>query len=309
MKRNPIIETRGLTRYFGINAAVLELDLTVPKGCVFAFLGRNGAGKTTTLQMLLGLLKPTRGTGTVLGCDIRCLSPEIRARIGYMTEEHQVYPRMRVRECGLFQSQFFPGWNDRVFQGISDHFRLNSETRVRDLSRGERAGLCLAMTLAQEPELLILDDPGLGLDPVARRSLVESMIHLTRRSDRTILFSTHQVSDVERVADEVAILDKAVLRAACSLDHFRASLREVRLQFDGSPPSVPDMPGLLQVTRTRTELRVTCVNYNEEAEAALRAMNPVELEVGELNLEESLISYLSARGEKSFVLSELETSL
>ncbi len=302
----PVIRTRGLTRYFGAKAAVYELDLEVPRGGVFAFLGRNGSGKTTTIRMLLGLLEPTRGGGVILGHDIRALPPAARARIGYLTEEHQLYRWMSVRECGAFQSRFFPRWNEKAFRGVIGHFGLRAEARVKDLSRGERAGLCLALTLAPEPELLVLDDPALGLDPVARRSLLESMVYLTRRSDRTIFFSSHQLPDVERVADWVAVLDHGMLRAACPIDTFRASVQQVRLSFASAPPPLPRIPGLLQARRLEGELRLTCVHYDGATEQLLRALGPSRLEVAPISLEEAFIAYLGERGEKSFVFAETE---
>lgn len=305
MNDSLVIETRGLTKYFGDKAAVYELDLEVPRGCVFAFLGRNGSGKSTTIRMLMGMLPPTRGGGTVLGCDIRALTPAIRSRIGYLTEEHQLYRWMSVTEAGRFQAQFYPQWNDRIFRGIVDHFRLKPKARVKDLSRGERAGLCLALTLAPEPELLVLDDPGLGLDPVARRALIESMIYLTRRSDRTIFFSSHHLSDVERVADYVAVFDRSVLRASCPLATFQESVRQFRLRFTGPPPALPPIPGLIQSLRLENELRITCVHYQPETERALRALQPAVLEPVALSLEDAFISYLGERGEKNFILSEL----
>src|SRR5579862_9899244 len=226
MNEQPVIFTRGLTRYFGGKPAVEGLNLEVPRGSVFAFLGRNGSGKTTTIRLLLGLVQPTRGEGAILGYDIRHLPVEARARIGYLTEEHQLYGWMSVKECGDFQSRFYRRWNEKVFRGVIGHFGLKPEARVKDLSRGERAGLCLGLTLAPDPELLILDDPGLGLDPVARRMLVESMIYLTRKSDRTIFFSSHDLADVERVADYVAVFDRSILRACCPLGKFQESIRQ-----------------------------------------------------------------------------------
>ena len=305
MNDKPVIHTRGLTRYFGGRPAVYDLSLEVPRGCVFAFLGRNGSGKTTTIRMLLGLLRPTRGEGSILGYDIQALPPEARARIGYLTEEHQLYGWMTVQETGQFQAGFFSRWNEKVFRGVTGHFGLKSEARVKDLSRGERAGLCLALTLAPDPELLVLDDPALGLDPVARRSLVESMIYLTRRDDRTIFFSSHQLADVERVADYIAVLDHSVLRACCSLETFRNSVKEVRLRFSGTPPALPPIPGLLQAYRSEGELRLICVHYNGSGEQALRKLAPAELELAPITLEDAFISYLSERGEKSFILSEM----
>ena len=306
MNEQSVICTRGLTRYLGNKPAVYDLNLEVPRGSVFAFLGRNGSGKTTTIRMLLGLLPPTRGTGSVLGYDIRALPPEARARIGYLTEEHQLYGWMSVRECGAFQSRFYPRWKEKIFRGVIGHFNLKPTARVKDLSRGERAGLCLGLTLAPEPELLVLDDPALGLDPVAHRSLIESMIYLTRRSDRTILFSSHQLADVERVADYIAVLDRSVLRLCCSLETFRNSVQQVRLRFPDVPPPVPNIPGLLQAFRAEGELRLTCIHYNGTTEQALRALAPAQMELVPLSLEDAFISYLGERGEKSFILSETE---
>jgi ABC-2 type transport system ATP-binding protein len=213
---------------------------------------------------------------------------------------------MSVRACGEFQSRFYPAWNEKIFRGIIGHFGLRPISLVKSLSRGERAGLCLALTLAPEPELLILDDPAVGLDPVARRALVESMIYLTRRSDRTIFFSTHQLPDVERVADHIAVLDHSVLRACCPLETFRNSILQVRLRFPGTPPPLPKIPGLLQAFRSEGELRVTCVNYNGTTEAALRALAPALMEQAPISLEDAFISYLGDHSEKSFILSETE---
>jgi ABC-2 type transport system ATP-binding protein len=308
MSDQPVIRTRGLTKYFGTKCAVHDLNLEVPRGCVFAFLGRNGSGKSTTIRMLLGLLRAERGTASVLGVDSTSLTPELRARIGYLTEEHQLYGWMSVRQAGEFQSAFYPRWSEKIFRGVIGHFGLKPEVRVKHLSRGMRAGLCLALTLAPDPELLILDDPALGLDPVARRSLVESMIYLTRRSDRTIFFSSHHLGDVERVADYLAVLDYSVLRACCPLESFRNNVREMRLSFSGTPPVLPAIPGMLQAFRTERELRVICVRYDMETERALRALNPASMEAQPMGLEDAFISYLGERGEKTFILSETEVA-
>ena len=306
MTEQPVIQTRGLTRYFGTKCAVQDLNLEVPRGCVFAFLGRNGSGKSTTIRMLLGLLRPDRGEARVLGGDSRQLTPELRARVGYLTEEHQLYGWMTVRQAGEFQSAFYPRWNEKIFRGVIGHFGLKPEAQVKHLSRGMRAGLCLALTLAPDPELLMLDDPALGLDPVARRSLVESMIYLTRRSDRTIFFSSHHLGDVERVADYLAVLDDSVLRACCPLETFCSSVQEIQLRFAGPPPPLPAIPGMLQSFRTERELRVTCVRYDAAMERALRALRPDSMERVPLGLEDALISYLGERGEKTFILAETE---
>jgi ABC-2 type transport system ATP-binding protein len=310
---NAVIETTGLTRYFGDKKAVDGLTMAVPRGSVFAFLGRNGSGKTTTIRMLLGLIEPTRGSSRILGHDSQTLSPDVRARVGYMSESHSLYDWFTVRECGEYQSRYYPRWNERIFKAIVEHFRLDARTRTGHLSRGERAGLSLAITLAPEPELLILDDPALGLDPVARRSLLESMIYVTRGSDRTIFFSSHLLEDVERVADYIAILDRSVLRACCPIDTFRSSVRQFVLHYAGraAPPAqLPLLKGLLRAKRSMGELRLTVAVADAAIMRTLQSLGAASIEELPVSLNEAVIGYLGNRGEQSFFLedtTELET--
>jgi len=150
---NPI-EIEHLTKYYGKHEVVRDLSLSIRKGQIYGFLGRNGAGKTTSIRILLGFEQPTRGSARILGEDSRAIRPETRGRIGYLPEGHHVYGWMTVRECGQFQGSFFPTWNQEIFEAVISHFRLTPKMKAGHLSRGQRAGLCLAMTLAPEP-----DDP------------------------------------------------------------------------------------------------------------------------------------------------------
>jgi len=304
-----VIQTKRLSRCFGSRTVVCDLDLNVPRGCIFGFLGRNGSGKTTTIRMLLGLLAPTRGESRVLGEDSRVLSETTRSRIGYMAEGHPVYEWMRVGECGRFQAACFPTWNDRIFRAVLEHFRLGPERKARELSRGERAGLCLALTLAPEPELLILDDPAIGLDPVARRSLLEAMIAVTRSKDRTILFSSHLLSDVERVADWIAVLDRGVLRACCTMATFQRRITRFVLAWDETPPpNTPKLPGLIHAFRAGRELQLTIANADEDVRAAIGSLGASSVDEVPIGLEEAFIDYLGDRGEKNLLLSDPETT-
>lgn len=297
--RDNVIETSGLTRYFGSRKAVDSLTMVVPRGCVFAFLGRNGSGKTTTIRMLLGLSTPTRGSSRLFGHDSQHLPPEVRARVGYISESHSLVDWMTVRQNGTYQSQFYPRWNERIFQSIVDHFRLDARAKAANLSRGERAGLSLAITLAPEPELLILDDPALGLDPVARRSLLESMIYVTRGSDRTILFSSHLLDDVERVADYLGILDRSVLRASCSVETFRASVRQFVLHYSSGalpPATLPELRGLLNARRVAGELRLTIAKPDDATQTVLRSLGAESVEERPIGFADAMVGYLGDRG-------------
>jgi ABC-2 type transport system ATP-binding protein len=299
----PVIETRGLTRYFGGKAALLDMNLRVPRGSVFAFLGRNGAGKSTAIRMMLGMLEPTRGSARVLGCDSRELTPSVRAKIGYMAENHPVFDWMRVQQCATFQSAFYPHWNHDTFSAVIEHFAIDPRTRAGHLSHGQRAGLCLAMTLAPEPELLILDDPDTGLDPVARRALLEAMLYFTRGGERTIFFSSHLLDDVERVADHIAVLDRAVLRTSCSVETFRERVRQFVVRFAGSPPrQLPAIPGLLQTARMENDLSLVVANANDATHRQLDTLGAVAVDEQSMSLEDALIAYVGRRGEKSSLL-------
>jgi ABC-2 type transport system ATP-binding protein len=290
----PVIQTRGLTRYFGSRAAVLDLHLSVPRGSVFAFLGRNGSGKSTTIRMLLGLLEPTRGSATILGHPSDDLPPEVRARIGYMAEDHPVFPWMRVGECERFESSFYARWNRELFAAVIDHFGIDARTAAGNLSHGQRAGLCLGLALAPEPELLVLDDPDTGLDPVARRALLEGMLYFTRSRERTIFFSSHLLDDVERVADHLAILDRSVLRAASSVEHFRERVRQFLVRFSAAPPPrLPAVTGLLQLARADNELALIVANPNGQTQRQLDAVGATAVEDRPLSLEDALIAYMA----------------
>jgi ABC-2 type transport system ATP-binding protein len=298
-----VIETCNLTRYFGGKCAVDTVSLSVPRGSVFAFIGRNGAGKTTTIRMILGLLEPTRGSSTILGYPSASLSPQARARIGYMAEGHPVYAWMRVGQYEGFQRGFYDHWNHDTFAAVIDYFAIDPRTKAGHLSHGQRAGLHLAMTLAIEPEVLMLDDPATGLDPAARRSLLEAMIYFTRSRERTIFFSTHLLDDVERVADYVAVLDYTVLRVCCSADTFRERVRRLVARFPGEPPrQLPSIPGLLRATRSENELSLIVANLNGRTERDLETLGALSVDEQPLSLEDALIAHVGRQGDKGFLL-------
>ncbi len=298
-----VIEARSLTRYYGSVPAVQDLDLTVPHGGVFAFLGRNGSGKTTAIRMLLGLLPATRGEARVLGHDSATLPPGMRGRIGYLAEGHPVFGWMRAGDMGRFEASFHAAWNQRLFGSILEHFGIDPKAKAKSLSRGQRAGLCLACVLAPDPELLVLDDPCLGLDPVARHAFLEAVIMLTRDKQRTIFFSSHLLPDVERVADHIAILDRSVLRVSCPMEVFRRRVRRVVLTYDGRPPAdpLPEVKGLLQVTRGVGELDVIFVS-NGSVEAQLAPLRPQGVEPASLSFEQAVVAFLRERGQGASLL-------
>ncbi|MEM1063555.1 MAG: ATP-binding cassette domain-containing protein, partial [Planctomycetota bacterium] len=227
------IVTRRLTKHFDGKRVVDSLDLNIKAGSVYGFLGRNGAGKSTTIKMLTGMLRPDAGEAYLLGEPVATLRPETRRRICYLAEAHPLYGWMTVGEAVRFTRAFYPatdghpGWNGRLCEQILDHFELPRRRKIRRLSRGQMAQVSLALGVAPEPELLILDDPTLGLDTVVRRDFLESLIQIIHRAGRTILFSSHMLGDVERVADRIGLMADGVLRVDCPTEVFRESVKRV----------------------------------------------------------------------------------
>jgi ABC-2 type transport system ATP-binding protein len=286
------IMTERLTKYYGARCVVNCLDLRVPVGTVYGFLGRNGAGKSTTIKMLLGMVQPNYGTVELLGHEVSALPSEVRGRIAYLAEGHPLYGWMTVAEAARFGRSFHRDrWNQRLLDQILDHFEIPSRSKLRRLSNGQRANVALALAIAPDPDLLILDDPTLGLDTVARRDFLMSMIHLVQRQGRTILFSSHILADVERVADRIGILVDGVLRVDCPTDHFKESVNKLVLEFAGRPPAFPGCSGLVQVWEVGHRLELVIVNFGAEQRQVIESLAPLAWDVVSLNLEDAFVDY------------------
>jgi ABC-2 type transport system ATP-binding protein len=285
------ISTTGLTKYYGRRAVVNSLDLRVPAGSVYGLLGRNGSGKSTTLKMLLGFLRPDRGSARLLGQDVATLPPPTRAKVAYIAEGHPFLRWMTVAEAIRFTRAFYPHWNDDLVDQILDHFALPKRAKIRRLSNGQRAQVSLALAVAPDPELLILDDTTLGLDTVVRRDFLESLIQIIQREGRTILISSHILADVERVADRIGILVDGVLRVDCPTDHFKQSLRKVVLEFPGQPPPLPACDGLVSSWRVGNRLELVLGGYGPRHEQLIESLGATTSDVVELNLEDAFIEY------------------
>jgi len=206
-----VIHTTDLTKTYGDQFAVEALDLSIPPGAAVGLLGPNGAGKSTTINMLLGLLTPTSGTVSVLGIDPARDGAAVRSRVGYVPERHHIYGWMTIQEVLGFTRSFYPTWNDQLCEDLVKRYDLSPEKKVKQLSQGMGTKLSLILALAHEPDLLILDEPTTGLDPLARDEFVTAVGELLQRYDNTILFSSHIFGDVERIADTIAIMDDGKL--------------------------------------------------------------------------------------------------
>jgi ABC-2 type transport system ATP-binding protein len=286
-----MIVTHRLTKYYDRRRVVDALDLHVGQGLVYGLLGRNGAGKSTVIKMLLGMVHPDSGRAEVFGEEALQLRPETRARIAYLAEGHPLYTWMTVGEAARFTRAFYPNWNGGLLEQILDHFELSRRAKIRRLSHGQRAQVSLALAVATDPELLILDDPTLGLDTVVRRDFLESLIQIIQRRGRTILFSSHILGDVERVADRIGVLVDGVLRVDCPTDYFKESIRKVVLEFDLEPPAFPACTGLVSNRQVGRKRELIVVGYGEEHRRLAESLAPRAMDVIEMNLEDAFIEY------------------
>ncbi|MCA9570702.1 MAG: ABC transporter ATP-binding protein [Myxococcales bacterium] len=221
------LETRGLAKRFGRRKVIEGLDLAVPEGSVYGFLGRNGAGKTTTLRMLLGILAPDGGEIVYGGHAVRRAGPAERRRIGYVSQQQHFYPWMRVRTLGRFVGAFYPTWDAGRYAGLLDRLAVDPAQRVGALSGGTRMKLALALALAHAPPLLLLDEPTAGVDPVTRREILDLLKSAVREEGRTVLFSTHNISEIEAIGTQVGILHEGRLFWQGEVDGVAARVRRV----------------------------------------------------------------------------------
>jgi ABC-2 type transport system ATP-binding protein len=224
------VSTRALSLSFGRVHAVEDLNLTVRTGEVYGFLGRNGAGKTTTIRMLMGIIKPDRGTMELFGQTTRRTTIAQKRRIGYVSQGQFFYPWMTCRRLGRFVGGFYPTWDHAEYERLLRVLDVPYDRKVSALSGGTRVKLALALALAHRPEMLILDEPTSGLDPVARREFLDMIGRQARAHRRTTLFSSHLVDEVERVADRVGIIHRGRLCYEGRVDTLREMVRRVQVE-------------------------------------------------------------------------------
>ena len=292
-----VIETADLRKHYGAVEAIRGLSLQVPAGSIFGFLGRNGAGKTTTIKVLLGMARPTSGQARVFGlpADQAAASVDIRRRTGFVSDEKDLYDYMTVAEMVRFTAPFFPRWRADLEQRYLQKFELPPDRKVKTLSRGTRTKLALLLALCRGAELLILDEPTSGLDPAMTEEVLQALVAHVASEEMTVFFSSHQIAEVDQIADRVGIIDhgRAVLTGA--LDDLRENFRRIQLVFDGDAPEpVFRAPGVERVWRKG---RVLTVLSSAGAELILdeaRALQPVSVDVFPVTLKEIFLDTVTA---------------
>lgn len=293
---NPVFEFKKVTKSFGGQAVLQDMNLVGEAGSVVALLGENGAGKTTALRILLGLLEPDGGSARVFGMDSWLHGDEIRRRVGYVPDRPSLYDWMTVDEMGWFCGGFYTKDFVKEYRQLVSQFELPLKKKIGTLSKGMKAKVGLSLAMAHHPELLVLDEPTSGLDPIVRRQFLESMVDVAANG-QTVLLSSHQISEVERVADIVVIIRAGRLEVVERLDELKEDVREMTVTLRNGASEIPTPPGtLIHKIQQDRQWRLMLRGLDESKLAEFRAGDNVgAVEVRQPNLEEIYVSYMQGQ--------------
>jgi ABC-2 type transport system ATP-binding protein len=265
-----IIETSQLTKSFKDKQALRGLDLRVPAGSIFGFLGRNGAGKTTTIKTLMGLLRSDSGTASVFGIPVadadRAIA--IRRRIGFVTEDKELYPYMTVEQIIAFTRPFFPKWRTDLERRYLEMFELPPRQKIPNLSKGMRSKLMLLLAICRGADLLILDEPTDGLDPAAVEDVLRELVAIAASSETTMFFSSHQLAEVDLIADHIGIIDHGKMIVSGSLDDLKASYQRLQIVLADSSQPPSHWPAGVESVHQQGRVTSILASHNVDAIAA-----------------------------------------
>jgi ABC-2 type transport system ATP-binding protein len=288
-----VVDIRRLSRQFGATKALDDISLIIPRGGVFGLIGGNGAGKTTLIKHILGMLRAQSGAVRVFGQDPVLNPVGTLSRIGYLSEDRDLPDWMSVRELMRYTQAFFPTWDEAYAEELRDMFDLDPQAKIRSLSRGQRARAGLLAALAHRPELLLLDEPSSGLDPVVRRDILGAIIRTIADEGRTVLFSSHLLDEVERVADQVTIIHQGRLILTASMDEIKETHRRVTLRFSEPVERPPALVGAISYEGHGAEWTYICNGASQQLRRAAESIGATVVDDKALSLDEIFVSHVA----------------
>jgi ABC-2 type transport system ATP-binding protein len=288
-----VIEIRDVTRRFGAKIALDAVSLVVPRGIVFGLVGANGAGKTTLIRHVLGLLKAQSGSVRVFGLDPVKEPVKVLSRIGYLSEEGDLPGWMRVDELMRYMRAFYPTWDEAYAQDLRKQFALDPAAKVKSLSKGQRARAGLLVALAYRPELLLLDEPSSGLDPIVRRDILGAIVRTIADEGRTVLFSSHLLDEVERISDRVAMLKAGRILFTGEMDDIKQSHHRLTVRFDRDRQP-PPLDGVLSWDGRGCDWTAVVRGRLDELTVAVSALGGEVVEQRAVSLDEIFIAQVGS---------------
>lgn len=280
------VSVRGVSKSFGKQQVITNLDWEIPVGAIVGLLGVNGSGKSTLIQCMLGLLRPDAGEISIAGHDVWDLPDDIKARIGYVTQQPKFFPWMKGRHLLKHVGSFYPNWNEVLLDELAENWKTPLDQNFGSLSPGQQHKLAILSALGNDPDLLILDEPVSNLDPIARREFLRSLLDHSRVEHRTILFSTHITSDLERVASHVAILVDGKIGWFDELDNLKDRVKRWRIRCERELPQNLKLDGALRVQVTGRTATAVMADTSEAAVAEVSQRLDADVSVEDLNLED-----------------------
>lgn len=285
-----VIELQGVTRAFGALKALDNIDFTVRPGCVHGLVGANGAGKTTLIKHILGLLRAKAGSVRVFGLDPVRNPVEVLVRIGYLSEERDLPEWMRIHELMRYTQAYHPKWDMEYADSLIQTFELDPRQKIKSLSRGQRAQTGLIAAVSHRPDLLLLDEPSSGLDPVVRKDILREVVRAVADEGRTALFSSHLLDEVERMSDIVTMIHKGHIVLHGDLDHIKETHQRLAIRYPEEPLQRPAIPGVLSLEGGGRDFTAICNGALEEAKAAIQAAGAEIAEARNATLEEIFVA-------------------
>src|SRR5262245_61869066 len=288
--RDNVIEIRGVTRRFGAKRALDNISLIVPRGLVFGLVGANGAGKTTLIRHVLGLLRTQAGSVRVFGLDPVKEPVRVLSRVGYLSEEGDLPGWMRVDELMSYMRAFYPTWDEAYAQDLRKQFNLDPSAKVKTLSKGQKARAGLLVALAYRPELLLVDEPSSGLDPIVRGDIRGPIGRTIADEGRTVLFSSHLLDEVERISDRVAMLKEGRILFTGELDQIKQSHHRLTLRFHDERDRPPPLNGVLSWEGRGCHWTAVASGHLDELTLAATAHGAEIVEQKSLTLDEIFLA-------------------